>query len=282
VAASYGSLHDDDASRPGPWSRAALALLVTTAVGVVAGAPWRAAVDAVARAVLGLMNVNVAAVPSESQQGALALMPAYQLALTVGLWLALATERRLRTLAWGLGALALSQPAFIVAVAAVHGWSGVATHALVIRGWAVAVPSALALVWTLRARAQTDERRRRSGRHDDEEGSSAVPAAGADRYAAGIEYVVDARGCDPALLRSIDCLQGISTEVIGTLALRPLASPLWHRRPGDDGVAGMQLLSESHLSIHTYPDAGLAVINLYPTQCTRTIPPVLRSSRVRP
>ena len=25
----------------------------------------------------------------------------------------------------------------------------------------------------------------------------------------------------------------------------------------------MLLLSESHLSIHTYPDAGLAVINLY-------------------
>jgi len=258
VAAWYATRDDGDTS-PSPWSRAALGLTVAIAVGVLAGAPWNAAIDAIARPVLSRLHVDVAAlVPANDQQGALALLPAYQLALTIGVWVALRMGRGWRTLAWGIAVLALSQPAFIVALAALHVWTGVTAHALAIRGWAVAVPAALALVWSLQARARDGRRIVRHAADD-----IVVPSEVADRYAAGIEYVVDARGCDPALLRSIDRLQSISTDVVRTLALRPVAAPLWHRRSDDDGVAGMLLLSESHLSIHTYPDAGLAVINLY-------------------
>jgi len=247
AAASYASRHDESAPRTGAWPRALLAFAAAVAAGVLAGAPWRAAIDGV----LGLLHVDVAAlVPADDQQGAFALLPAYQLALTAGLWVALTGGRRPRTLAWWIGALASSQLLFVVALAGVHGWFGVAAHALVIRGWAVAVPSALALAWTLRTRTQSDR-------------DLAMSGDAADRYAAGIEYVVDARGCDPALLQSIDRLQRISADVVRALALRTVAPPLWHRRPEDSGVAGLLLLSESHLSIHTYPDAGLAVINLY-------------------
>jgi S-adenosylmethionine decarboxylase len=261
AAAYYASRHDDSTFPPDAWSSAALALTAAAAVGVLAGAPWRAGVEAVARMILAWLHVDVTAlVPPGDQQGALALLPAYQLAVTVGLWVALTRGRRPRTLAWGLGALALSQPAFVVAVAAIHARTGMAAHALAIRGWAVAIPSLLALVWTLEADGRMGDRRLRGRRADDD---IAVPPEGADRYAAGVEYVVDARGCDPALLQSIDRLQGIATDIVQTLALHRVAPPLWHRRPGNGGVAGLLLLSESHFSIHTYPDTGLAVVNLY-------------------
>jgi S-adenosylmethionine decarboxylase len=261
-AAAYYAKQRDTDSHQGALSRAMLALAIAVAVGILAGAVWRTGVEAAARAVLSLLRVNVGPlVPAGDQQGALALLPPYQLALTFGLWVALTGGRHRRTLAWGLAALALSQTAFIVLTAAILAEWGRAMHALAIRGWAVAVPSALALVWTLRQRANDGRRFRRGGA--DDEAAIALPPDVADRYAAGIEYVVDARGCDPALLRSIDQLQRLSNDVVQTLSLRTVAPPIWHRRAADGGVAGMVLLSESHFSIHTYPDAGLAVINLH-------------------
>ena len=80
---------------------------------------------------------------------------------------------------------------------------------------------------------------------------------------AGTEYVVDARGCDREMLQSPSCLQRLFAEVRDDLGLRPLAPPVWHVFPGQGGVTGMVLLSESHLTIHTYPETGLAAINLY-------------------
>jgi S-adenosylmethionine decarboxylase len=79
----------------------------------------------------------------------------------------------------------------------------------------------------------------------------------------GVEYVVDARGCDTDALRSLPHLQRIFSDVLGDLSLRPVAPPVWHVFPGEGGVTGMVLLAESHLTIHTYPELGVAAINLY-------------------
>jgi S-adenosylmethionine decarboxylase len=38
---------------------------------------------------------------------------------------------------------------------------------------------------------------------------------------------------------------------------------MWHVFSGHAGITGAVLLAESHLTIHTYPEAGLAAINLY-------------------
>lgn len=80
---------------------------------------------------------------------------------------------------------------------------------------------------------------------------------------AGTEYVVDARGCDPEALRSPARLQRLFDEVHADLGLRAVAPPVWHVFPGHGGVTGMVLLSESHLTIHTYPETCRAAINLY-------------------
>jgi S-adenosylmethionine decarboxylase len=87
----------------------------------------------------------------------------------------------------------------------------------------------------------------------------AMPAA----PSSGVEYVIDAHGCRPAVLRSEAMLRQLFAEVITSLKLRAVAEPLWHVFPGHAGVTGIMLLAESHISIHTYPETGLAAINLY-------------------
>jgi S-adenosylmethionine decarboxylase len=79
----------------------------------------------------------------------------------------------------------------------------------------------------------------------------------------GVEFVVDARGATRDALQSVSRLQTLFAEVLADLDLHPLAPPVWHVFPGHGGVTGMVLLSESHLTIHTYPEIGLAAINLY-------------------
>jgi S-adenosylmethionine decarboxylase len=94
------------------------------------------------------------------------------------------------------------------------------------------------------------------------EGTSTRTLA-ADPAAHGTECVVDALGCDPRALRSLPALQHLFAAIIGELALRPIAEAAWHVFPGHAGITGAVLLSESHLTIHTYPETGLAALNLY-------------------
>lgn len=79
----------------------------------------------------------------------------------------------------------------------------------------------------------------------------------------GVEHVVDARGCDAAMLRSPERLQALFAQMVADLSLRPVKPAAWHVFPGPGGITGMVLLAESHLTIHTYPEYGLAAINLY-------------------
>ena len=95
---------------------------------------------------------------------------------------------------------------------------------------------------------------------------TATAADGASIPAAthgGVEYAVDAHQCDPAMLSSLPTLQRLFGEIISDLNLRPVGRPMWHVFPGHAGITGAVLLAESHLTIHTYPEAGLAAINLY-------------------
>ncbi len=82
----------------------------------------------------------------------------------------------------------------------------------------------------------------------------------------GAEWLVDAHGCDPALLRSKSSLETLFDRLVEELGLHTLAPPQWHVFPGQGGVTGFLLLSESHLACHTFPEHGSATINLYSCQ----------------
>jgi S-adenosylmethionine decarboxylase len=79
----------------------------------------------------------------------------------------------------------------------------------------------------------------------------------------GTEWIVDAHGCSAEALRSIATLDALFARIIEELGLQPVAPPVWHQFPGEGGITGVVLLSESHLACHTFPESGYAALNLY-------------------
>jgi S-adenosylmethionine decarboxylase len=85
----------------------------------------------------------------------------------------------------------------------------------------------------------------------------------------GTEWLVEAAGCREDALRDVALLGDLFARVIGELQLKALHDPSWHVFPGPGGVTGFVMLTESHLACHTYPEHGIATINLY---CCRERP----------
>ena len=81
--------------------------------------------------------------------------------------------------------------------------------------------------------------------------------------AGGIEWLVDAFGCDPERLRDLAALEALSRALVAALELKVIGAPLCHRFGGPGGVTGLYLLSESHLAWHTYPESELCTLNVY-------------------
>jgi S-adenosylmethionine decarboxylase len=91
---------------------------------------------------------------------------------------------------------------------------------------------------------------------------AAVPAA-------GCEWVVDAHGCDAQALRRLESLEAFFAKVIEALDLHPVGGAVWHQFPGSGGITGFQMLAESHLACHTFPEHGSLCLNLF---CCRPRP----------
>jgi S-adenosylmethionine decarboxylase len=79
----------------------------------------------------------------------------------------------------------------------------------------------------------------------------------------GTEWVVDAHGCDPESLRSPAALKAVFDRVVAELGLSAIGDPVWRVFPGEGGITGLLLLTESHLTCHTFPERGFAAFNLY-------------------
>ena len=79
----------------------------------------------------------------------------------------------------------------------------------------------------------------------------------------GTEWVIDATGCDAAALANIEQLRPVFERLIRDLDLHVLGEIAWHQFAPPGGVSGIALLSESHLTCHTYPEFRAATFNLY-------------------
>jgi S-adenosylmethionine decarboxylase len=79
----------------------------------------------------------------------------------------------------------------------------------------------------------------------------------------GGEWLVDAIGCRGELLADLGLLRNLCQEIIDELDLHLVGEGLWHRFPAPGGITAIFLLTESHLSLHTYPESGVATFNLY-------------------
>jgi len=79
----------------------------------------------------------------------------------------------------------------------------------------------------------------------------------------GTEWLIDAAGCDPALLADLGAMRVICEAIVADLGLCCIGEPRWHKFPFPGGVTGMYLLTESHLACHTFPEIRAVTFNLY-------------------
>jgi len=85
----------------------------------------------------------------------------------------------------------------------------------------------------------------------------------------GIEWIVEAHGCDPATLSSVERIEELFGSLVADLNLHPLGKTNWHKFPNTGGITGVSLLSESHLACHTFPEYGSLCLNIF---CCRPRP----------
>ena len=79
----------------------------------------------------------------------------------------------------------------------------------------------------------------------------------------GTEWLIDASGCDADALADIERLRAVFNRIIDDLQLNVVGEIAWAKFSAPGGVSGLALLSESHLTCHTYPEFGAATFNLY-------------------
>ncbi len=80
---------------------------------------------------------------------------------------------------------------------------------------------------------------------------------------AGIEWVIDATGCDAESLRDEGTLERLFAALMTAGRLTAAGPPVWHRFPHTGGLTGLQVLTESHLTCHTFPEHGSLCLNVF-------------------
>lgn len=88
----------------------------------------------------------------------------------------------------------------------------------------------------------------------------------------GTEWLVDAHHCDPDALRSQETLEAIFERLVDELDLHTAGPASWKVFPGEGGITGLLLLTESHLTCHSYPEHRFLALNLYCCRPLRTWP----------
>ena len=77
-----------------------------------------------------------------------------------------------------------------------------------------------------------------------------------------MEWLIEAFGCESALLLDRRQLDLLFETIVRRMALRPVGQPVWHIF--DQGEAtGIWLLQESHLTIHTFPEYSSVCVNVF-------------------
>ncbi len=77
----------------------------------------------------------------------------------------------------------------------------------------------------------------------------------------GIHLLAEYHGCGAALLDDTAALEALLREAAAAADARVLHAVFHRFRP--HGVSGVLVIEESHLSIHTWPEAGYAAVDFY-------------------
>jgi S-adenosylmethionine decarboxylase len=77
----------------------------------------------------------------------------------------------------------------------------------------------------------------------------------------GEHYIIELYECDKSVLNNLDVIQGALLKA-ADLAGATIIDSRFHRF-APQGVSGVIVIAESHLSIHTWPELGYAALDLY-------------------
>ncbi|HEU4734454.1 MAG TPA: S-adenosylmethionine decarboxylase [Kofleriaceae bacterium] len=78
----------------------------------------------------------------------------------------------------------------------------------------------------------------------------------------GIEWLVDGHDCAPGKLRDRASVLALLDRIVAEMDLHVVSTAV-HVFPGAGGVTALYLLAESHLTVHTFPETGVATLNAY-------------------
>lgn len=99
-----------------------------------------------------------------------------------------------------------------------------------------------------------------------------------ESVALGRQLLVDLYGCDPHVLSEVARVQRVMEDA-ARAARATIVKSVFHQF-NPQGVSGVVVIAESHLTIHTWPERGVASIDIY-TSGSRAEPrlalPVLRA-----
>jgi len=77
----------------------------------------------------------------------------------------------------------------------------------------------------------------------------------------GTHIIIECSGCNPEILNNLEAVKRILTEA--AIAAKAEVKERAFYRFAPQGVSGVVVISESHLSIHTWPEYGYAALDIY-------------------
>lgn len=85
----------------------------------------------------------------------------------------------------------------------------------------------------------------------------------------GHHYIVEASGCDPKIIGSVEKVQQILVKAAEIAGAQVWSISVSKFPP--NGVSGVVVISESHISTHTWPELGYGALDIY--TCGETVDP---------
>ena len=85
----------------------------------------------------------------------------------------------------------------------------------------------------------------------------------------GHHYIVEASGCDPAIIGSVERVQQILVKAAEIAGAQVWAISFSRFPP--NGVSGVVVISESHISTHTWPEYRYGALDIY--TCGKDVDP---------
>ncbi|HIE05976.1 MAG TPA: adenosylmethionine decarboxylase [bacterium (Candidatus Stahlbacteria)] len=77
----------------------------------------------------------------------------------------------------------------------------------------------------------------------------------------GHHYIVEASGCNPKIIGSVESVQQIMVKAAEAAKVHVWSISFHRFQP--KGVSGVVVISESHLSVHTWPELGYVALDIY-------------------